>query len=76
MPEAVIAELKGRERDGLVRLPQPPQLKLGDRVQISRGMFAGQFGLYAGMRPQQRVAVLLAVLGRIELPKHNIEAAR
>ena len=77
VPEAVIAELKGRERNGgLVELPPPPTFRPGDRVQITRGVFAGQFGLYAGMRPHQRVAVLLAVLGRIELPKDDIARAQ
>jgi hypothetical protein len=32
-----------------------------------RGPFAGCVGLYAGMRPHQRVEVLLAILGGSQL---------
>ena len=76
VPDRVIAELKRRERNGLVELPPPPGLRRGDRVRITRGVFAGQLGLYAGMRGHERVVVLLAVLGGVELPKGDIEGAR
>jgi len=46
VPDKVIAELKGRERNGLVELPPLPRLKRGDRVLIRRGPFADPFGLY------------------------------
>ena len=36
VPDKVIAELKGRERNGLVELPPPPRLKRGDRVLVRR----------------------------------------
>jgi hypothetical protein len=32
-------------------------------VKVTVGPFAGQFGLYAGMKPHQRVEVLLTLLG-------------
>ena len=60
VPDRVIAELRGRERNGLITLPPPPGFHHGDRVRITRGVFAGQVGLYStGMRPHERVAVLL-----------------
>jgi transcription antitermination factor NusG len=44
-----------------------------------RGPFAGCVGLYAGMRPHQRVEVLLAILGgsqRVTLAADAVEQAR
>ena len=40
-----------------------PKLRPGDRVKVTAGPFAGHVGLYAGMRPHERVEVLLAILG-------------
>ena len=74
VPEAVITELRQRERNGLVELPAPPGLRRGDQVHIVRGVLAGLSGLYDRLRPHQRVAVLLAVLGRVELAKDDIAA--
>src|SRR5262249_28018137 len=77
VPDAVIHEIRDRERGGLVELSKPPAFKPGDPVNILQGPFAGHLGLYAGQRPHERVLVLLALLGgeqRIELPKDNIEA--
>ena len=75
VPDKVIAELKGRERNGLVELRPPPSLKPGDPVRITRGVFAGHLGLYAGMRPHERVAVLLQLLSRVELPAGDVAPA-
>ena len=49
------------------------------KVRILQGPFAGQLGLYAGMRANERVLVLLALLGgqqRVELAKDDVESAR
>jgi hypothetical protein len=73
----VIAELKGRERNGLVELPPPPRLKRGDRVLVRRGPFTS-FGLYDDLAPHERVAILLTRLGsqrRVELPAADIAPA-
>jgi transcription antitermination factor NusG len=59
----VIAELKGRERNGLVELPADPGFRRGDRVRITRGVFTGQLAVFDGMRSHERVAVLLQMLG-------------
>ena len=77
--DSVIEEIRSRERGGLVELPRRDGLKAGDQVRILAGPFEGHFGLYAGMRPHERVLVLLALLGgqqRVELPKDSIEAVR
>jgi transcriptional antiterminator RfaH len=74
VPDSVIAEIRRRERNGLVELPRPRGLRIGDEVRITRGVLEGRLALYQGMRPQQRVEVLLAVLGRVTLPRGDVEA--
>jgi hypothetical protein len=51
VPDKVIAELKGRERNGLVELPLPRGFRCGDPVCVTRGVFAGQLAVFDGMRP-------------------------
>jgi transcriptional antiterminator RfaH len=75
VPDNVIAEIRGRERNGLVVLPKPPQpssLQPGTPVKIVHGPFAGVSGLFAGMKPNERVEVLLQLLGRVTLPKRDV----
>src|SRR6478736_109800 len=38
----VLAEIRSRERNGLIELPSPPALRRGGRVRITRGLLAGQ----------------------------------
>ena len=59
VPDAVIAELRGRERNGLVELTQPPRFRRGDQVRIVCGPFRDHLALYAGQTAHERVAVLL-----------------
>jgi len=76
---SVIADIRSRERGGLVELPRREGFKAGEQVRVMHGPFAGHLGLYAGMRPRERVLVLLAVLGgqvRAELASGAIEAVR
>jgi transcriptional antiterminator RfaH len=76
VPDQVIAELRGRERNGLIELPKPRGLHAGDTVRVLHGPFAGHLALYAGMRPRERVEVLLTLLGgpmRVTLPKGDVE---
>ena len=61
--DQIIDDLRKRERNGLIELSQRSELKPGDQVRILQGPFAGHLGLYAGMRPHERVLVLLALLG-------------
>jgi transcriptional antiterminator RfaH len=73
--DAIIAEIRARERNGLVELPTKREtLHVGDQVRILQGPFVGLSGLYQGQRPHQRVLVLLALLGRVELAKSDVEA--
>jgi transcriptional antiterminator RfaH len=74
---AVVDEIKARERDGLVELPKREAFRVGDAVRVSHGPFAGCVGLYAGMRPHERVLILLALLGGqrpVELARGAVEA--
>jgi transcriptional antiterminator RfaH len=78
VPDQVIDEIRRREVRGVVELPKPPGLHAGDRVKVLGGPFQGYFGLYAGMKPRERVEVLLMLLGaqqRVTLPKGDIEIA-
>jgi len=78
LPDAVIAELRGREDGGFVRLSVRPAFKPGDAIRILDGAFTSCFGLYEGMPDGERVAVLLDLLGRkvrIMLDPESIAAA-
>lgn len=79
LPAGTIEALKSREGpDGLIVLPKVRGLQRGDQVRISAGAFAGHLGLYDGMRPRDRVAVLLALLGgqtRVEMARRDVSPA-
>jgi transcriptional antiterminator RfaH len=77
VPDSVITALRQREHDGAIELPKPPGLQRGDKVRIVRGALHGHLGLYEGMRPHERVDVLLQLLGtacRVTLAKSDIAA--
>lgn len=69
VPDRVIDELKGRERHGLVVLPEKPRLdpragfQVNERLRVQAGSLRGLFGLYAGMAPRDRVKVLMDLFG-------------
>jgi transcriptional antiterminator RfaH len=75
VPDKVIAELKGRERNWLVELPPPPGFRRGNKVRFGRGPLLGLEGLVEGLRPQQRIEILLGALGRVALPKSDVQPA-
>ena len=79
VPDAVVTSLKAREVNGLIELPPPPRFRRGDRVRVLHGPLAGQVGLFAGIKPRERVAVLLTLLGssrRVELAGSAVERLR
>ena len=72
----VIAEIRSRERNGLVELPKLHGLKPGMRVRVISGPLSEQIGMLAALRPHERVLVLLQLLGgqqRVELARSSIE---
>ena len=71
VPDAVIAELRRREHNGLVRLPEP--LRPGVRVRVSKGPLFGLEGLVLGLRPNQRIEILLGLLGRATVLISGVE---
>ena len=76
VPDRVIADIRAREVRGAIELPQAPGMKIGERVRVLDGPFAGRLGLYAGMKPHERVEVLLMLLGSqrsVTLPRGGIE---
>ena len=54
-----------------MQLPEQP----GDPVKVVGGLLMGASGLFAGMRGDERVAILLAVLGRVTLLAGDVEPA-
>ena len=77
VPDRVIAELKEREVNGVVRLSEPsPRLRPGGRIRVTGGPFCGHLGLVAGMAPRDRVIILLSLLGgqqRVGLPEGDVK---
>jgi transcriptional antiterminator RfaH len=77
VPDRIISDIRKREVNGVVELPKRG-LKYGDKVKIVRGPLSGRVALYDDMAPQERIFVLLSVLGaerRITLAKDAIEPA-
>jgi transcriptional antiterminator RfaH len=78
VPDTVIASLRSREVGGLIELPREPKYRTGDRLRVTAGPLAGLTGLYAGMKPHERIEVLLAILGgeqRVTLAVDAVESA-
>ena len=76
VPDHIITDLRFREKNGLVQLPQKPGLQRGDQVRINAGPFENHLAIYHGMKSRERVEVLLAMLGsvqRVELARRDIE---
>jgi transcription antitermination factor NusG len=63
VPDRVIAEIKSRERGGLIELPKPRKFKPGMQVKVLQGPLRDQIGLLGALRPHERVLVLLQLLG-------------
>jgi len=77
VPDAVISEIRSRERNGLVELPKSRGLAPGMRVRVVSGPLSAQIGMLAVLRPHERVLVLLELLGAergVELARNAIEA--
>ena len=77
VPDAVIAEIKSRERNGFVELPRPHGFVPGMRVRVISGPLSEKIGMLALLKPHERVIVLLHLLGgdqRVDLALNAIEA--
>jgi transcriptional antiterminator RfaH len=65
LPDLILNELHSREdHRGFIVPDARPRFRPGDKVRILDGVFAACLGLYESMTDQERVAVLLDLLGR------------
>lgn len=67
MPDSAIEQLRAREAaDGTIILPKSdkPRFYEGEHVRIGDGPFSGYNGIFEGDAADERVSVLLQVLGR------------
>ena len=65
VPVSILDALRCREdADGLVQLERKPRFSPGDRISVVSGAFSDCCGLYEGMSGNERVAILLDLLGR------------
>ena len=62
---SVVEALRRREdENGFIVLGQRPRFSAGDKVRVVEGAFADCLGLFEGMRDDERVTLLLDLLGR------------
>ena len=81
--DQIVDELKAREnRHGFVVLPKPSRLnnnnggakfQIGDKVRVGVGPLSGFTELVQNLKPHQRLEILLAALGRVELSQAAVE---
>jgi transcriptional antiterminator RfaH len=64
LPAGVIEALQGRETEGLIELANKNAIKPGENVIVLNGPFAHQLGLCVSVSDNERVAILLDLLGR------------
>jgi transcriptional antiterminator RfaH len=65
LPQAIIDGLKRREdASGIIQLEQRPRFSSGDKIRVREGAFCDYLGLFEGVSGQERVAILLDLLGR------------
>ena len=78
VPEGVVQEIRGCEgSNGMVEMAGLRVFRKGDRVQLLRGALAEHVGLFQEMVDDQRIIVLLDLLGRqnrVLVPADAIEA--
>ena len=63
--DQVVTLLKDREDTaGFIQLDRRPMFRVDDKIRVLDGVFADCLGLYEGMKDNDRVAILLDLLGR------------
>ncbi len=61
----IIERLRGQHDErGFIKLDPGPRFAAGDTVRVTEGAFSDLFGIYEGTGDNQRVAILLDLLGR------------
>jgi transcriptional antiterminator RfaH len=78
MPEMVIEEIRAREsQDGVVKLFDAARFHAGDAVRVTDGPLLDRMGLFESMGSENRVVILLNILGRelkVGLPEEFVAA--
>ena len=78
VPDGIIEEIRSREAEnGLVSLTDLRQFRNGEAITLDRGPFAGREGLFDSKSDDQRVIVLLNIMGRpvrVRIPMEDIQA--
>jgi transcriptional antiterminator RfaH len=65
VPQAIIEGLKHREdAAGHIQLERRPRFVSGDKIRVREGAFCDCLGLFEGISGDERVAILLDLLGR------------
>lgn len=63
--DKIISDLKMREdKSGLIALPETPKFRLGEKVRVVKGALMGYDAIFDGMKPHDRVRVLVELLGQ------------
>jgi transcriptional antiterminator RfaH len=78
VPEGVVEAIQAREDDnGVVALQAAPPFDKGDHVHITEGALRGLSGLFDGTTDDERVTILLDLLGRqvrVRVPLETVQA--
>jgi transcriptional antiterminator RfaH len=65
VPDRIIDDLKARQDEkGLIALDTRPRFAAGDKVRVLDGAFSSCLGLFERASDNERVAILLDLLGR------------
>lgn len=76
--ERIISGLKAKEdENGFVMLPEQPKFSIGDTVRVVKGPLLDYIGIFNGMKPNDRVNILIQMLGRevpVELDEEDLVA--
>lgn len=78
VPDGIVETIRAREDDGgVVKLPAAPLFDKGEPVCITEGALRGLTGLFESTTDEERVIVLLDLLGRqvrVRVPLETVQA--
>ena len=78
VPEGVIEAIKTRETaEGLIEIAEAPPFAPGEVVEITRGALVAQTGIFKCANDNQRVTLLLSLLGRdmeVNVPANTVRS--
>lgn len=78
LPPGIVEAIQAREdTGGLVTINVAPPFAKGEAVQVTEGAFALQVGLFDAVTDDERVSILLTLLGRqikVRVPAYTVRA--